>query len=1189
MDKTSIRKYAVWARSELMRLVALKVAKYGIVKGEKNKAVVEPIVASALKSGPLTDREVRQRNTLEQQVRIKGLDQVVEEVAYTWFNRLVAIRFMEENGYLPSRVRVLGDGRGHFRPEIMDRALDVDLEGIDRDYVVSLKNDSRDDELYKYLLITECNSLSAILPGLFGRISDYTQLLLPDGLLRSDSVAAHLVEDIPQEDWHDQVQIIGWLYQYYNSERKRAVFDDLDRNVKISKDNIPAATGLFTPDWIVRYMVENSLGRVILGNTDVNPVEDYGWKYYLDAANETSDGKSNAGNFEGDINPEEIRAIDPCCGSGHILVYMFDLLMGAYGRAGYVDSDAVRLIIENNLWGLDIDLRAAELSYFAVMMVARSYDTGLFNRKHADGTPDVPSPHIYAITQSNDIDAQTVASFCGEDGKIKSAVDRIITEMRDATEYGSIIHVGAQDWKLLYDRLDALERESGRDAQGLSIGEASDKGQSGNALHENVVRDKLLPLIQVAQTLSQEYDAVVTNPPYMGGSGMNAKLAEYVKKNYADYKSDLFSVCVVRCMQLAKPTGYLGFLTPYVWMFIQSYEKLRTHIYENATIETLIQFEYSAFEEATVPICTFALRNQQEDKNGSYLRLTEFRGGMEIQRQKAEEAVMNHDCGYYYEQNAKNFSKIPGSPVAYWVGSEVYDVFVKGKALGSIVPVKKGLDTGNNDLFLKLWFEVSNTKLGLKKKSAAEFESAKMKWAPHDKGGEYRRWYGNNEWVIDWEDNGYRLKCSNANIRSERYYFSNAITWGSLSSGKISFRWSDEGAISNTAGSSIYPLENQWFLLGFLNTVASQKIIDIVSPTLNYSAGPISHIPIIYSNNDNVDDLVQDCISLSRADWDSFETSWDFSRHPMTGDYARIADAYAHWRDAANAAFDKLRSNEEELNRIFIDIYDLADELTPEVAERDVTVHRVFDTKEEIPEPMRGGNYALTKADCVKSLLSYAVGCMFGRYSLDAPGLQYAGGDGAGKGRAMIPVCDDDYFTDDIMRLLEQWLAEAYGADTVEENLTFIASALGSETDPRAAIRAYFLHDFYKDHCKAYQKRPIYWLYDAGRQDSFKCLVYMHRFRPDTMAKLRTDYVLETQERIWAAEKQLGNEIESATAPAAKAKLTKRLAKLCAQDKELADYEAKIQHHADAMKGIDLDDGVKHNYELFADVLAKIK
>ena len=1170
----------VWARTELIARVSLKGVEYGITEDN-----IEDANADSVGGKVLTADEKKQRQALIAEINDKGYKQVMEEVAYTWFNRFSALRFMEVNGYLPSHVRVFTDEENNFKPQIITEAIHLDLDGLDMEKVYELKDAEKTEELYKYLLIVQCNALNKILPGMFQKIADYTELLLPDNLLREGSVIQQMIELIPEDDWKDAVQIIGWLYQYYNSEKKDDVFAALKKNVKITKENIPAATQLFTPDWIVRYMVENSLGRLWLeGHPDVKEQllpteeeqsayaagnrdpEDTKWHYYLEEAEQEPEVQAQLSEIRKEyaaLTPDQLKVIDPCSGSGHILAYMFDVLMKIYESYGYTTREAVASIVENNLYGLDIDDRAAQLAYFAVMMKARQYDRRFFSRGI--------QPHVYAIVESNHVDKFAVDYFCNGDMKLTAAMDTIIKELHDAKEYGSILTVTPQDWSVLYDRFAEITKDI-------------------NMSRDTVLRE-LLPLVQVAEALAQKYETVVTNPPYMGMRNMNDKLNDFIKEKYADYKADFFSSFVIHSSEMTKKNGFCGFFTPYVWMFIQSYENMRNYLYNQATIETLIQFEYSAFEEATVPVCTFAFRNDYVKRKGCYLRLVDFRGGMEVQRQKSLEAILNHKCGFYYEQSTDDFSKIPGSPVAYWVNENVAKAFDTGKTLSSVARTRQGLASSDNNRFLKLWWEPSFVKIGFGMKNAEIAKQSRRKWFPCNKGGEFRKWYGNNVYVVNWENDGkemleYAAKLYGSptrTIKNIAYYFQGGMTWGTITSGKLSMRHSPVGFIPEHAGGMIPLLhwgEKEEYLLGMMNSNTAMLFLSFLSPTLRFTEGPVGLVPILYDKRycGNIAHIVKNCESDSILDWDSFETSWDFRHHPLLRKVPTIAEAFEQWQAECDNRFNQLKANEEELNRIFIDIYGLQDELTPEVEDKDVTVR---------------------KADLgrdIRSFISYAVGCMFGRYSLDVDGLTYAGGEWddskytsfAADKDNIIPICDDEYFEDDIVGLFVEFVKTVYGADTLDENLKFIADALGGKGQPKDVIRNYFLNDFYKDHCKIYQKRPIYWLFDSGKKNGFKALIYMHRYQPDTIARIRTDYVHEQQARYRTAIADLEQRIAN-TSTGERVKLNKKLTTLQAQDTEIRTYEEKIHHLADQMISIDLDDGVKKNYAIFQDVLAKIK
>ena len=1182
MNKNAIKKFATEARRELISRVSQRALKYGISDKEVGNPNDDSVGGHLLSS-----TEKKQRAALIAQIKEKGYEQVMEEVAYTWFNRFSALRFMEVNGYLPSHVRVFTDEENNFKPQIISEAIHLELDGLDMEKVYAYKEANDNDELYKYLLITQCNALNSVLPGMFQKIADYTELLFPDNLLREGSVIQQMIELIPEDDWKDAVQIIGWLYQYYNSEKKDDVFAALKKNVKITKENIPAATQLFTPDWIVRYMVENSLGRLWLeGHPDVKEQllpteeeqsayvagnrdpEDTKWHYYLEEAEQEPEVQAQLAEIRKEytaLTPDQLKVIDPCSGSGHILAYMFDVLMKIYESYGYTTREAVASIVENNLYGLDIDDRAAQLAYFAVMMKARQYDRRFFSRGI--------QPHVYAIAESNHVDSFALEYFCNGDAKLKKAMDTIISELHDAKEYGSILTVTQQDWSALYDRFAEITEDINMSRETALI--------------------ELLPLVQVAEALAQKYDAVVTNPPYMGASGMGAKLTDFVKKNYPDSKSDLFAVFIEKCGQMAKRNGYQAMITQHAWMFLSSFEKLRTKLL-SVDIVNMAHLGARAFEEIggeVVQTTSFVFRKSHiTDYKGEYCRLIE-----PTSQQGKEDMFLSGENRYEADQS--NFSKIPGSPVAYWASERSLSTYAAPN-MDCIAQPRHGLATSDNNRFLKLWHEIDINKGSL----TIRCDKSK-KWFPMSKGGSFRRWYGNLEWVINYENDGKEIKdfaisiykCSSRTIQNTQFYFQEGLTWSALTSGGFSVRWQERGALFGSGGYCAFTDENiQKYILALMNSKVTGAFIQFVSPTLNFEVGHIKTIPVVIDkkNHAKVDELVLDNIRISKQDWDSFETSWDFVTHPFItyrsgAGYAdipmnkwqyRIADAYHTWESNATAQFDLLKKNEEELNRIFIDIYGLQDELTPEVEDKDVTVR---------------------KADLgrdIRSFISYAVGCMFGRYSLDVDGLVYAGGEWDNSKYAsfaadkdnIIPISDDEYFEDDIVGRFVKFVEVVYGKDTLDENLKFIADALGGKGQPKDVIRNYFLNDFYSDHCKIYQKRPIYWLFDSGKKNGFKCLIYMHRYQPDTIARIRTDYVHEQQARYRTVIADLEQRIANAST-GERVKLNKKLTALQTQDAEIRTYEEKIHHLADQMISIDLDDGVKKNYAIFQDVLAKIK
>ncbi len=1166
MDKNAIKKYAVWARKELISRVAQKAQQYGITETEMVDAGADSVNGKVLSA-----EEMQQRRALIVQINEKGYQQVMEEVAYTWFNRFSALRFMEVNGYLPSHVRVFTDENNAFKPQILAEALHLELDKLDKDKVYALKETEQTEELYKYLLIVQCNALNSILPGMFQTIADYTELLLPDNLLREGSVIEQMISQIPEDNWQDAVQIIGWLYQYYNSEKKDDVFAALKKNVKITKENIPAATQLFTPDWIVRYMVENSLGRLwVEGHPDAKAQllptpeeqaaytagnrdpEDTKWHYYLEEAQQEPQVQAQLSEIRkqyADLIPEQIKVIDPCCGSGHILAYLFDVLMQIYENYGYTPRDAVTSILQNNLYGLDIDDRAAQLAYFAVMMKARRYDRRFFSH--------TTQPHVYAIEESNRIEKPDVEYFCNGKLELKDAMHTILTQLHDAKEYGSILTITPQDWDALYARFDEVADES--------------------SFHRESIRKKLLPLVRVAQTLAQKYDVVVTNPPYMGASNMNSGLSEYVKKYYPDSKSDLFAVFIEVCSRMAKQNGYQAMITQHAWMFLSSFEKLREKMMLTETI-SMAHLGARAFEEigGEVVQTTAFVRcaNHVEGYKGTYCRLIE-----PTSQQGKEEMFLAGQKRYTANQD--DFAKIPGASVAYWVSKKLYSTF-RNSLLYDYTISDGQNKTGDNAKFVREFWEVRNSNVGKGKK-----------WLFYAKGGGYRKWYGNLSEVVNWSEEAREFYKNDkiCRIIPEYLWYKAGITW-SLISNNPSFRLLPEEATFDVGGSSIFLKDNSniEFVLGLLNSKVFSYVQKIVNPTINIQVKDIRVMPFVKKNENEITGLAEECSFLSKEDWDSFETSWDFTRHPFIKAITKypnmmdigniyLAECYDIWAGECEERFEKLKANEEELNRIFIDIYGLQDELTPEVEDKDVTVR---------------------KADLgrdVRSFISYAVGCMFGRYSPTYDGLAYAGGtwdDGKYNiykpdADGIIPICDDEYFEDDMMGRFVEFVRVVYGDSSLEDNLRFIANALGGKGQPKEVIRNYLLNDFYADHCKIYQKRPIYWLFDSGKKNGFKCLIYLHRYQPDTIARIRTDYVHEQQARYRTAIEGLEKQVAAATSTSERVKLTKQLNKVQAQDTELHQYEEKVHALADQMIKIDLDDGVKHNYEIFKDVLAKIK
>ena len=1186
MDKTAIKNFSIWARKALIRSVA---DKCGLV-GVREDGIQEPLPQStrdmqffdAGTGAPasISGDEIKKRKALVQAIHDKQRDSdyktaynfIVEQIAYTWFNRLIAIRFMEVNDYLPSRIRVLSsEQEGKLEPDILSTPFDAEFDFTpqERDTVIQWKDRGQKedmDALFRLLFVKQCDALHEILPNLFQKVDghDYTELLLNISFTDRDGVVYRLVNDIPEDNFsfeqNGQVESIGWAYQYYNEDRKNEVINIYKGTVK--KDDIPAATQLFTTDWVVRYMVDNSLGRYWIERHPESKLAEK-LEFFVTPKN----GEIN--HIDEFIKPEDVKFLDPCMGSGHILVYAFDVLMEIYKESGYTERDAAAMIVQNNLFGLDIDDRASQLAYFAVMMKARSYDRRFLIRGI--------KPNVLAIKESNGMGA-AVRDGLTTDAEMNAISRYLVDSFRDAKELGSIITVEPKDYDGYMEYLDNC------DGEGQLTMEDADWLQN--------TRPMLKALARQAKVLAAKYPVVCTNPPYL--NKIEGRLKTFVTENYKDYSGDLFSVFTYRNLMFCKQDGYCGYMTPFVWMFIKTYEKLREFIIRSKSITTLVQMEYSAFEEATVPICSFVLKNGKTVENGLYFKLSDFKGGMDVQKQKILEALADKNCGYFYEADQSNFSKIPGSPVAYWVSNAVIAVYNKAKLLGDIASPRTGMTTGDNNRFLRLWSEIEISKAKFDAKDASDAAHSEKKWFPYCKGGGYMRWYGYNEYLVNWENDGFEIKnnikpngLKAASVRSESLYFKKLITWSAVTSGSFSCRLCEGGSLFDSGGSSIDVHGETLYILAILNSAIGQFYLDISNATINYQPGDIAGIPVVFPDGNEPTQQIEECVQIAHEDWDSFETSWDFKRNPLAIGNS-LSAAYAAWKQECEDRFQQLKQNEEELNRIFIDIYGLQDELTPDVADKDITVHRVFDSKDDVPESMKGSNYVRTMRDEIVSLISYAVGCMFGRYSLDVDGLAYAGGEwDASKYITFIPdedncipVTDVEYFDDDIVGRFVEFLRTVYGEDTLEENLRFVADALGGKgTTSREIIRNYFLNDFIKDHIKTYQKRPIYWMFDSGKQNGFKALIYMHRYDENTIGRIRADYLFKMQRAYENELKRTQDTIDSSTNAREVAQAEKRKEKLTKQLKETRDYDQKIAHLALARISIDLDDGVKANYE----------
>lgn len=1190
MNKNAIKKFAIDARNKLIASVTDKAGMLGITPDNCSEAITKGADFEVYKTAAGTEvtlnkKQCEQRRKLVDQIHARGFEAVVEEVAYTWFNRICAIRFMEVNDYMyPVRVRVLSSEKeGKNEPDVVTMAPDIDWNFTDkeREEIIDAKMNNRLDDLFRMLFIKQCNLLHEVLPGLFEETEDYTEMLLNISFTNDDDVIRMLVDGIDEKDFNittvdedgkvaGQVEIIGWLYQYYNTEPKNKAFA---KKTKITKEEIPAVTQLFTPDWIVRYMVENSLGRIWVEGHPDDELKSK-WKYYLDEAKQEESVQQELNKIKAEyatLKPEDIKLIDPCMGSGHILVYAFDVFMQIYENAGWSQRDAAQSIIQNNIYGLDIDDRAAQLSYFAVLMKARQYDRRILTRGI--------EPNVYAVQESNGINRGQLKYFGAgltEEEKMTPLMqmEGLLNTLNDAKEYGSLLNVEDYDWGLLEKFVENTdtERQISFDTFGL-----------------DETAEQLKQLIRIGKVMAQKYEIVATNPPYAGTSNLSAKVNNFVKKNYPDSKADLFAVFIERCGEMLKKNGYQAMITQHAWMFLSSFEKLRVKL-QQRTIVNMVHLGARAFEEIggeVVQTTSFVIQKEYVTQyRGVYFRLVE----PNTQKSKEEMFLRKGNC---YIAVSERYGLIPGKPIAYWVSENVLNVFDNGILLGNIAEIVTGISTGNNNLYLRTWTEVSNIQLALYMSKMENIDLDKTPWIPYNKGGEARKWYGNNDYVVKWSESE---NFHRARPTFDYLYLKQGITWSFVTSGMFSARYYPDGFLWDVAGSPcvIADQTRMFYIMGFLSTKIANNILKIINPTLNCQVVDMQNLPIILNNEEmeKVELISKKSVFISKCDWDSFETSWDFKRHPLVSVISKnralfddiqdieLAECYTCWENECDERFNQLKANEEELNRIFIDIYGLQDELTPEVEDKDVTVRKA-DLQRDI-----------------KSLISYAVGCMFGRYSLNKEGLAYAGGEWdesvystfAPDRDNIIPICDEEYFSDDIVTRFCEWVKIVYGEKSLETNLDFIAKALGNKGNTsREVIRNYFLNDFFKDHCNTYSvtgsgKRPIYWLFDSGKQNGFKALIYMHRYDADTVGRVRTDYLHKAQKYVETAMQSAQYTIDNATSASEKSKATKAVTKYTKQLAEMKIYDEAIAHVANQRIEIDLDDGVKVNYAKFQGV-----
>lgn len=1199
MDKTAIKNYAIFARRKLIQATKDKCATLGITEKGIDSPALKGNGFAIYKSSTgaevtLNSDEISARSALVGRIERDGFDPTIEEIAYTWFNRIIAIRFMEVNNYLPSRTRVLSsETAGRAESDLMVSPFDVSLNYTEEEkqLILKYKSEHNIDELFHVLFIRQCKDLSEILPGLFEEVDNFKDLLFNIKFNDKDDVVYRLTHDIPESNFdvssEGQVEIIGWLYQFYNTEFKDKVMGRKS-GTRIKKDEVPAVTQLFTPDWIVRYMVENSLGRLWLDGHEDNGFKS-NWKYYLDEAEQEPAVLEQLKKIREEhrhLNLEDIKFIDPCMGSGHILVYAFDVFMQLYESEGYDSREAAKLILENNLYGLDIDERAYQLAYFALMMKGREYSRRIFNQ-HIE-------LNLMAIKESNGFNIELLDKF----GDLKSLALRLVHSFEDAKEYGSILNVNFTE-----SEIQKLNTKVEQIQDNLMYGDLMEQVYSGDLL------DAIIPLIKQATIMSQKYDTVVTNPPYMPISNGSVKLQNFAKKYYPDSKTDLFAIFMEKANDLLKKDAYYGMINMHSWMFLSSYEKLRSKLLKNNVIINMAHLGARAFDEIGGEVVqTTAFINQKNKINnyfGTYVRLTDIIGESE------KENLFISGKNRFKQISTNNFAKIPGSPIAYWISDKLLLTFIKNASIRNYVDAVKGLDTCDNNRFTRVWFEPEISSIGFNIDNTNNTYS--HKWYPYCKGGEFKKWYGNNSYVVDWENDGLvlrNLRGDNGKIKSRpqniRYYFNEGLTWSTISSYKISLRYMNN-SIFGGGGSGMFSNNNLKYILAFMNSNVALHYLNVINPTLNILVGDIMSIPLIMSAGieNQVTRIATHNISTTKDDWDSFETSWDFTKHPLVKYSDSLWDAtgigatmhkyygkhisvksplelcYLLWQGECNERFNQLKENEEELNRIFIDIYGLQDELDPFVEDKDVTVRKANLTRD------------------IKSFISYAVGCMFGRYSLNVDGLAYAGGEWDDRKYStfipdadnIIPIRDEEYFEkDDIVSRFEEFVKVVYGEDSLEANLTYIADALpNSGNSAREVIRNYFVNDFFKDHCQTYQvtgsgKRPIYWLFSSGKQNGFKALIYMHRYDEDIVGRVRTDYLHKVQSIYEARIKADDYTIDTSSVKSDVAKARKHKEKVEKQLAETRLYDQALAHVANQRVSIDLDDGVKVNYAKFQEV-----
>lgn len=1162
MNTSALKAFATEARSRLISLVGSRLTY--ILKEESVEIQSKTI----------------EINSLKEQIAKHSQTHVIETAAYIWFNRLIAIRFMDANGY--ATPRILSPVEGHTVPEILQQAksgvIGSDLN-IDKARVINLldgkiSHANAQGEAYRMLLVASCNALSKTMPFMFEPIADWTELLLPDDLLSDASIIADIRNGMCIEDCQEE-EVIGWLYQFYIAEKKDQVFAGLKKNQKITAENIPAATQLFTPHWIVRYLVENTLGKMWIQLKPTSTLRAH-MPYYIE--------QEPCGDLPVGIRSiKDITFLDPCAGSGHILVYAFELFYKMYEEEGYDPEEIPSLILTHNLFGLEIDDRAAALAGFALCMKSRKVNRHFFKK------PVLPNVKAFQNLHFSQDEINRYMARIGIDVFTAELAQNLMA-LANAKNFGSLIRPTI--------------------ANVDDVQEVIDKSDVAGDMFLAETHRKVMDGLEMIGSLQRRYACVVTNPPYMGGKGMSDSYKRFLTDNYQAGKSDAFAAFMIRMPELALPNGQLGFVTPYVWMFISSYEDLRKYLLSHQTITSLIQLEYNAFEPACVPVCSFTMVNYfNKTYKGSYIKLSDFKG-CENQAPKTLEAITNQNCKWFYRVSAENLGNIPGSPVAYWVSGTILDVFRNTSPLGEVVDARQGLATADNNTFLRLWWEVSLKNVFFNAHDREDAKNSGCRWFPYNKGGNYRKWYGNHEFIVDWKEDGKGLEefKPRSVIRNPNYYFRPSISWSDVTCAANSFRYYPHGFIFDSTGHSAFPNLDATpeQLLSLLNNKLTNELATALNPTMHFHVGYFNSLPYASLNHNTIKPIISSCIAASEADWNSFEHSWGFAVLPIFAQAnitSMIACSYNNVIAQCKAITSETLRLETENNRIFISAYGLESELTPEVPIHEITL-TCNPAYRYGPGKTDAEYAALQKTDTMRELLSYLTGCMFGRFSLDKPGLILAN---AGETLAdyitkvfgenvtppsdallpdedaIIPILDDEYFTDDIVNRTKTFLSKAFAPETLSENIAFIEDALDKD------LRKFFAKDFYADHIKRYKKRPIYWMFSSPK-GAFRALIYMHRYRSDTLSQMLSNYLRPLIDKLKDERVVQNRTLTSETASQAdKTRAQKRLDKLIPQIEELQDYEQVLYRLATKRIEIDLDDGVRVNYPKFAPAIVPIK